>query len=75
MYGYWDAEDPSEVISHIIKQDIEKKVKPSFSLIKDQFVAKVFNLQWFKKSREVIDMHYELGNDFYKCMLDPETMA
>ncbi len=69
--GWWDVERLDECIYHILKADLRKQVGFSWSLIWAAVKAKLFNEQNRSKSKKVIDIHYQLGNDLYQNMLDP----
>lgn len=74
MLGWWDSESLDETIFHMLRGDLEKTIKPSLSLTYAFLKAKVFNFQTKSKSMEVIDQHYQLGNDLFLNMLD-ESLA
>jgi len=70
MDGWWDAEDLSECMNHILRADLERNLTPSWTMIWETYKAKFFNLQTKSRSMKVIDQHYQLGNDLYERMLD-----
>ena len=71
MENAWDVEDLDVCIYRILMADLEKNFKPSWSHVWAYFKAKFFNRQNRSGSLEVIDQHYQLGNDLYQNMLDP----
>lgn len=70
MLGWWDVKSIDQSIFHIIRADLENSIKPTWALKWAVLKAKIFNLQSKTGSMEVIDQHYQLGNDLYKNMLD-----
>lgn len=72
--GWWDSESIDECIFHILRADLKKNLTPTFTMIWEVVKAKILNLQSKSGSMEVIDQHYQLGNDLFENMLDP-TMA
>ncbi len=47
-----------------------KNIKPSLKIIKDIALNKLRTLNSIKQSKQNIEAHYDLGNDFYKLFLD-----
>lgn len=75
MDEWWDCEALDECIFHILRADLEKKIKPSWEARWDILKAKLFNMQARgNRSSKVIDEHYELGDDLYEYMLG-DTLA
>ena len=70
MDGWWDSQALDDTICRIMAADLEKRVKPTFSMIWTYTKAYLFNRQDRKGSMKVIDEHYQLGNDLYAKMLD-----
>ncbi|PIR03836.1 MAG: cyclopropane-fatty-acyl-phospholipid synthase [Candidatus Magasanikbacteria bacterium CG11_big_fil_rev_8_21_14_0_20_39_34] len=69
MDGWWDCESIDEMIAHILRAEIQKKVgkgKLALHILKAMF----FNAQNFTKAWKVGQVHYDVGNDLYKKMLD-----
>jgi len=71
MNNLWDAEALDVCMYKILKADLEKNFKPTFSHIWAYLKAKFFNRQSRSGSMQVINEHYQLGNDLYQNMLDP----
>lgn len=71
MNNYWDADQLDVCIYRIVKGDLEHKFKPNISQIWAYLKAKIFNRQSRVGSMQVINQHYQLGNDLYQHMLDP----
>tara|TARA_Y100000310_G_scaffold127024_1_gene126028 strand:+ start:1786 stop:2913 length:1128 start_codon:yes stop_codon:yes gene_type:complete len=69
MDGWWSCESIDELFCKLLKSNIQDKVKP-FSLFLGNIKAKLMNLQKISKAFNIGKYHYDLGNDFYKHMLD-----
>lgn len=70
MDGWWDCKKLDEFIYHILRADLREKVKGMKNLFPLLIKARFLNLQNFSKAFEVGKKHYDLGNDFYRYMLD-----
>ncbi len=70
MEGWWDSESVDEFINRILLANIRKSLPISPGLIIDYLLARIINKQTKNKAKEVIDIHYDLGNDLYERMLD-----
>ncbi|MDO8430702.1 MAG: class I SAM-dependent methyltransferase, partial [Candidatus Taylorbacteria bacterium] len=70
MEGWIECEDIAGMISKVILGKINEitSIKPSYILLHLQ--AKLSNRQSRKRSAQVANQHYNLGNDFYEAMLD-----
>ncbi len=75
MEGMWDCPSIDQFIYHILNAKVDEN-ENRYTLKNLWYViqAKLFNLQNKSKSMDVIDLHYNLGNDLYIKMLGP-TMA
>jgi cyclopropane-fatty-acyl-phospholipid synthase len=69
MDVWWDGNDLDSFFCSILKSEIRKKrdSKTVLSVIK----AKLTNQQSRTRSKKVTEVHYDLSNDFFKDMLDP----
>ncbi|MBM3192796.1 MAG: cyclopropane fatty acyl phospholipid synthase [Chlamydiae bacterium] len=70
MEGWWECVAIDECIYKLLIANIEDQFKPTFAFYWTYLKAKLFNRQTKSGSMDVIHMHYELGNDLYKNMLD-----
>lgn len=70
MEGWWDCASLDECIFRIMRADLEKNLKPTLAMKWAVLKAKLFNLQTKSGSMDVIDEHYQLGNDLFEEMLD-----
>ena len=74
MDGWWDADDLAEFFNKLLRADLYKKVNP-LSVAFHSLRARLSNLQSRARATQVAEEHYDLGNDLYQKMLDPETMS
>ena len=71
MDKMWDCDDLDQFFHRILKADLDKKVKPNASILLAYFKAKIFNQQSIRKSKKVVEKHYDLSPDLYMSFLDP----
>jgi cyclopropane-fatty-acyl-phospholipid synthase len=69
MDGDWDAEQLDEFFARLLRTRLTNQIRP-LRLIGLALAAKFFNRQSVKRAKEVGEVHYDLGNDFYEAMLD-----
>lgn len=69
MDGWWDCDAIDELLTKILKADLQKKVKGKGMLL-SILKAKLFNLQSKRRAFIVGENHYDIGNDLFKKMLD-----
>ncbi len=69
MEGQWDVERLDEFFFRLIRNRVHEQVQP-FRLIFHSLRARLLNLQTMRRSWQVGETHYDLGNDFYQAMLD-----
>jgi cyclopropane-fatty-acyl-phospholipid synthase len=70
MDGWWECENIDELIFRVIRARLDEKVKRKFSILFKILLAKIFNLQSKKRAFIIGEKHYDLGNDFFRNMLD-----
>lgn len=70
MDGAWDAKRLDEFFYRVLRAGLDRELKP-LRLILHALKARLFNRQNVKRAWQVGERHYDLGNDFYKAMLDP----
>lgn len=70
MEGQWDVDRLDEFFFRLIRNKVHEQVQP-FRLIFHSLRARLLNLQTARRSWQVGEAHYDLGNDFYQAMLDP----
>ena len=79
MDGWWDSEQLDLFFQHIIQANLEQRIWQDYRvfaanslLILRMLRNKIFNQQSKKKALDVGVQHYDIGNDLYQVMLDPE---
>ena len=73
MAGWWDCEDLAETVSRLIAERSEiKPLSRGFTTL--WLKSLLFNLQTGKRAYQVGTDHYDLGNNLYEAMLDPEML-
>ena len=70
MDNWWDCANVDQFIYKILRADIKKNIPLNFDTIWAYIITSFINQQTKSKSRKVIDVHYDLGNDLYERMLD-----
>lgn len=68
MDGWWDAESLDGFLFHLLDARIDQRAH-SIADVWDALRAQFVNLQKGRRSFEVGERHYDLGNDLYKAML------
>ncbi len=69
MDGWWDADDLAAVVTKVVRANIDEQINP-LSLVGHVTKAKLVNLQSKKRSFQVGQEHYDIGNALYEKMLD-----
>lgn len=70
MDGWWDCAQLDGLIARILGARLDEKVGAS-ALLTQALRARLFNLQNLRRTWQVGEAHYDLGNDFFEAMLDP----
>ncbi len=70
MDGWWDANSLDTFIHAVLKGQLEKEFKINLASVFTIAKAFLFNLQSGKRAFNVGEVHYDLGNDLYRAMLD-----
>lgn len=70
MDGWWDCRQIDEMMARLLKDDIRKKIKANWPVVFDALLVRLTNRQNKKRAFEVGQVHYDVGNDLYKAMLD-----
>lgn len=71
MDGWWDTPAVDEFIYRVLSAHLDERITLNWQTIYAYLKAILTNLQDKKGSLQVIDQHYQLGNDLYAAMLDP----
>ncbi len=69
MDGWWDCKKPDEFFYRIIKASLHTQSR-GIGHFFYRFISNVLNKQTIKRSIEVGERHYDIGNDLYRAMLD-----
>ena len=74
MDGWWDCPRLDQFTDRIIRADIRNAFEKSWRLWGAILQSKIFNLQKTKRSFQVGEQHYDVGNDLYREMLDKRML-
>lgn len=69
MEGWWDCPRVDEFIARVLIARLDEKVGGTALLVQG-LRARLFNLQNLRRTWQVGELHYDLGNDFFEAMLD-----
>ncbi len=69
MDGWWDCPELDEFFYRILRAGVEKQVSGIPRFI-NGLIGKALNLQNPKRAFTVGEVHYDIGNDLYRAMLD-----
>jgi cyclopropane-fatty-acyl-phospholipid synthase len=72
--GWWECDNLDQFFYRLLVNHIDKQVNFSLSILFDIIRAKALNLQSPKRSFEIGEKHYDIGNDLFIHMLG-KTMA
>lgn len=70
MDGWWDCDALDEAVNRIFLADLPSQLQGNWKLAWHALKTRFFNLQTKRRSTEVAEQHYDLGNDLYEAMLD-----
>lgn len=68
MDGGWDAASLDDLLCRLLRARLDERVH-GLGEIRDALFARLFNPQTRRRSRDVGERHYDLGNDLYAAML------
>lgn len=71
MDGWWECERLDEFIHKALKADVRSRISINLTTAKTYLLSRLFNLQGFKRAKEVAIRHYDLSNQLYQSFLDP----
>ncbi len=69
MDGQWEANQLDAFFTRLLQSGIDRQIK-SWRLFLRGLRARLLNLQTPGRAAQVGEVHYDLGNDFYRAMLD-----
>jgi cyclopropane-fatty-acyl-phospholipid synthase len=71
MDGWWDCDALDEMCCRAIRVGLENRFALRLPNVCALLTALVANKQTLRRSRKVGRVHYDLNNDFFEAMLDP----
>lgn len=71
--GKWEVEQIDELIHRLLKSPVTRS-KTFVTHHVTRYWARLFNLQKKSRAFQVGEEHYDLGNDLYEQMLDPQMV-
>jgi cyclopropane-fatty-acyl-phospholipid synthase len=71
MDGWWDCDALDEMCCRAIRAGLEKRFAFRLPNVWALLTALLVNQQTSRRSRKVARVHYDLSNDFFEAMLDP----
>ncbi len=71
MDGWWDCEQLDVMFTRVLSAKLERQLPMTLTVAADLLKSRLINRQNRRWSRTVAKLHYDLGNDFYRDMLDP----
>lgn len=71
MDGWWDCDALDEFIQRILRAGADDLGKNKWTLALQLLGHNLRNRQSLRRSRQVAERHYDLGNDLFEKMLDP----
>ena len=74
MDGWWDCEALDVLLTKLLAIDVLKILKPSPALLGHALKSNLLNMQTKSKAASNAKHHYNIGNDLYTRMLDPEML-
>jgi cyclopropane-fatty-acyl-phospholipid synthase len=73
MDGWWDCDQLDEMLTRILRTDIEQHLRSPRALML-AITAHLVNMQSRRRAFKVGQEHYDLGDDLYERMLDPRMI-
>lgn len=71
MDGWWDCQALDEMCCRAIRARLDQRFAICLPNLWALLTARLFNQQTRRRSRKVARVHYDLSNDFFEAMLDP----
>lgn len=69
MDGWWDCDQLDEMLTRVLRADIEKHLRSPRAVML-AIMARIVNMQSRRRAFKVGKQHYDLGDDLYERMLD-----
>lgn len=70
MDGWWDCDQLDVMLAKVLTARAEARLPVSAGQAVRVLLSRIVNRQSLRRSRAVARQHYDLGNDFYRDMLD-----
>jgi cyclopropane-fatty-acyl-phospholipid synthase len=74
MEGLWDCDALDDFFFRLLRAELEKVAPRSLSQVLRYLQARIFNLQSKGRATDNATQHYNLGNEFFRAMLDPRMV-
>jgi cyclopropane-fatty-acyl-phospholipid synthase len=68
--GWWDCEKLDEFFYRLLRFEVDNKVKQNWVLLFKALIFRIINMQSKRKSFQIGEKHYDLGNELFLNMLD-----
>ena len=69
--GWWDCKKLDELFYRFLYAGLDNNFRMNAGIIFRFIKAKLFNLQSKKRSLQIAEKHYNIGNDLFMALLDP----
>jgi len=69
MDGWWDCERLDEMFTRVFRKELDEKIR-NWRLLLACIKARLLNLQKRSRAFQIGQLHYDIGNDLYRRMLD-----
>lgn len=63
-----------QTIERVLQAELNQAVRGNWHILLGAVTARIFNMQSLSRAFRVGEQHYDLGNDLYQAMLDPEMI-
>lgn len=74
MDGWWNCKKLDEFFYRILYSGIESNAKKNLVFLFEVLLAIIFNMQSKRKTFQIGERHYNLGNELFKNMLDNQMV-
>ncbi len=72
MDGWWDCEELDKMFTILLSVNIKDRMAINAGMLLDLAQARLSNQQNISKASGSVGKNYDLGNDLFRAMLDPE---
>ena len=74
MDGWWDCDAIDVMLTKLLETDVLGQLRPTFALAGHAIKSTFLNRQTKSRAAKNAQHHYNIGNDLYERMLDPEMV-